>query len=91
MMSEENVVKGIVLDDKSNTALIGANIIIKGTEYGSATNNEGKFSISGLPAGRYTLIASYIGYETIEIELIKSPGQSSLDIIIKLISNYGQR
>ena len=85
-MSQDNAVNGMVLDEKSNTALIGANIIIKDTEYGSATNNEGQFSISGLPAGRYTLITSYIGYETKETELIKSPGQSSLDIIIKLKS-----
>lgn len=59
---------------KDNLPLSGANVFLGGTNYGSATDNEGKFNISNVNAGQYKLVGSYLGYTTSEImvEIIDS-------------------
>ena len=57
-------VSGYIRDASNGEALIGANILIKGTNIGAATNSYGFYSFS-LPAGKYTIIVSYIGYQSV--------------------------
>ena len=56
-------ITGRVVDASSGKYLFGANVIIKGTSWGAATNREGKFYIMNVPLGTYELLVSYIGYE----------------------------
>ncbi len=56
-------IKGVVTDSLSNERLVGANIILLGTSIGSATDIEGEYLISTIPAGRYTVRFSYVGYK----------------------------
>jgi hypothetical protein len=63
-------VSGYVKDAASGEALIGANVFVKETMRGSATNVYGYYVLN-LEPGTYTLAMSYIGYEdwtrTIEV------------------------
>ena len=59
-------VSGTVVDDKSNETLIGASILIKGATDGTATDIDGKFSISNAKQGD-VLVVSYTGYNTAEV------------------------
>lgn len=43
-------------------SLSGINIKLDGTSYGATTNSEGNYEIKNIPAGKYTLIATAIGY-----------------------------
>lgn len=45
--------------------LLGVNIMINGTTKGGYTDENGNFEINNLKAGRYTLVASYIGYVSV--------------------------
>ncbi len=54
-------VQGIVLSKNDNSPLVGAIVVIKGTTVGTATDSEGKFSISA-SSGRI-LVVSYVGFE----------------------------
>jgi len=56
-------ITGRVVDASSGKYLFGANVILKGTNWGAATNREGKFYIMNVPLGTYELLVSYIGYE----------------------------
>jgi len=58
---------GKITDAQSGEALIGANILIKGTSMGAATDAEGYYIIMNVPPGTYTLQALYIGYNSKEI------------------------
>jgi len=61
------VIEGIVLDNETNKPVIGANVLIVGTQYGASTDLEGKFKIEWeekLPAA---LQISHIGYITREL------------------------
>ncbi|MAT56665.1 MAG: TonB-dependent receptor [Melioribacteraceae bacterium] len=53
---------GVVKDKQTNEPLIGANVIINGTNYGAATDIDGKFIILNIPPGRYNVTASMVGY-----------------------------
>jgi len=55
---------GKVTDALTGIALPGANVVVEGTERGAASDSEGNFLIKSLPAGRYTIKTSFIGYET---------------------------
>lgn len=61
-------IKGTVSDKiMNNEPLLMANVQLKGQESIAQTNFNGNFEISELSAGTYTLIISYLGYETLEI------------------------
>ena len=61
---------GNVTDVKSDVGLVGVTIRVNELETGTATNNRGRYIIQ-LPAGQYTIEASYLGFEKItrKIEL----------------------
>ncbi len=44
-----------------------ANVLIKGTTTGTTSDFDGLYEISGLEPGTYTVVFSYLGYETVEI------------------------
>lgn len=59
-------ISGIVIDGEAKKPLIGANILIKGTQIGTVTDENGRFKIN-IPVNKDTIIASYFGYESKEI------------------------
>jgi TonB-dependent receptor len=56
--------KGKVFDKDSKEGLPGANVTIKGTSTGTASDLNGAFTITNVPPGTYTLQVSYVGYQT---------------------------
>ncbi|MCL9768809.1 TonB-dependent receptor [Flavobacterium sp. HXWNR69] len=67
LFAQKGTVTGVILDKEfNNEPLPFANILVKGTKQGTATDENGKYSIS-LDPGSYTLIIGYLGYETKEI------------------------
>jgi iron complex outermembrane receptor protein len=55
-------IKGTITDSGTGEALVGANVLLQGTNIGAATDDRGVYSISNIPAGEYVLTVSYIGY-----------------------------
>ena len=60
--------RGKVVDAVTKESLPGANIILLGTSIGAASDNEGKFLIRNIPAGKYKIRTSYVGYKTNEFD-----------------------
>lgn len=60
-------VNGVVLDKATNDPVIGASVIVKGTNQGTITDYDGNFSIEAAP-GQY-LQVSYLGYQTYELRV----------------------
>jgi len=58
--------RGKVTDKLSNESLIGATVSLKNTKFGAKAGLDGRFRISGIPNGTYTVVVRYIGYQTIE-------------------------
>ncbi|MGD8779040.1 MAG: TonB-dependent receptor [Ignavibacteria bacterium] len=62
-------IQGVVRDTTTGDDLFGANIYLRGTSMGAASDMEGRYLIPGVPVGTYTLVARYIGYEQKEITI----------------------
>ncbi|MBK8923302.1 MAG: SusC/RagA family TonB-linked outer membrane protein [Saprospirales bacterium] len=65
-LAQRTVVGAVRGDD--GEALIGASVRVKGTNTGAVTDALGKYSVA-VPAGSNTLVFTYTGYSTQEIEL----------------------
>ena len=55
---------GMVTDVSSGAALVGANVVVEGTDLGAAADANGSYLIENVPAGSYTVTASVIGYKS---------------------------
>jgi outer membrane cobalamin receptor len=73
----QNIVTGTIIDSEMDKGLPGATIIVKGTNIGVNTDFDGKFEIISDNSG--TLIVSFVGYASQEIEFDKS-----MDITVSL-------
>ncbi|MBK9097083.1 MAG: TonB-dependent receptor [bacterium] len=70
---------GKVIDKTSNEPLIGANIIILGTDLGAATNAQGEFVINNIPPNTYQVRASVIGYNSVtKTDISVMPGRPAI-------------
>ena len=58
---------GTVTDASTGEALIGVNVVLKGTVLGAASDKNGDYFILNISAGSYTASASYIGYKTTSV------------------------
>ena len=62
LAANTGTVNGRVTDRKTGEALIGASVIVDGTELGNATDLNGQYQIINIPPGKYNMTASYTGY-----------------------------
>lgn len=74
--TDNGKITGKVVDLVTKEPLIGANILVVGTNLGSATNIDGKFTIQNLSPGFYRIKVSIVGYESKTLTDINvSPGK----------------
>ena len=62
LMAQEGSVSGRVTDAQTGDPLVGANVLVVGTNLGAATDINGEYAISRVPAGAQRLNANYIGF-----------------------------
>ena len=65
--SEVGSLSGRITDLKNSEVLIGANVVVKGTTLGGATDINGEYFISDIPEGEVDLVVTYIGYKKKEV------------------------
>ncbi len=61
-------VSGMVSDQSDGNPLAGVNIVVKGTNLGTSTDTNGRFTID-VPNTANTLIISFVGYTTQEVQI----------------------
>ena len=78
------VVKGRIIDKDTRLSIIGANVIILGTDplLGANADMDGYFFISGVPVSRVNIKVSALGYETQVLSniVIESGKETNLNI-----------
>ncbi|NUO80398.1 TonB-dependent receptor [candidate division KSB1 bacterium] len=80
----QGTLRGVVTDSLDNSPLVGANVYLMGTALGSATNLEGVYRIERIPAGKYTLRISYIGYVTRDVAVeVEDDRSLALNVSLK--------
>lgn len=71
----QKTITGTVTDEEGETLPYAA-VVVKGTSTGTVTDDNGKFTLK-VPEGATTLVVSYTGLETVEVEI---NGQSTIDV-----------
>ena len=79
MMMAQKQVTGSVVSAEDREPVIGASIVVKGTQTGTTTDIDGKFSLR-VPDNAKTLVISYIGMRTQEVSL---KGKTHFDIMLE--------
>ena len=69
-----------LVTDKQNESIIGASVLVKGTDQGVVTDIDGKFSLSEVSPNAILQI-SYIGYITQEIQIKKSQSYYAVTLV----------
>ncbi|MEM7659879.1 MAG: SusC/RagA family TonB-linked outer membrane protein, partial [Bacteroidota bacterium] len=94
-LAQAQSVSGTV-SDADGEPLVGASVLVKGTQVGALTDDAGSFRVN-VPAGSNTLVISFIGYDTQEVDvdgrssvaITLAEGISSLDEVI--VVAYGKQ
>ena len=91
LFAQSITIEGIVKDKKTQKSLIGANVFIVGTSIGTSTDGYGKYKLSNVNLGSYTLKASYIGYQEVEIDMdLTSAENITQDFELSYVSLQGE-
>ena len=82
--SQTGKITGAVMDGEFNEPMAFANVLIKNTTKGTTSDFDGKYTIDVEP-GNYTVVFSYIGYQTIEISDVAV--EANEDVIVDVTLN----
>jgi iron complex outermembrane recepter protein len=74
----QGTITGTVTDAETGEALMGATVLNKTTNLGTATGLDGTFTMEGLEDGRYPLEISFVGYATMTIDAVVENGTADL-------------
>lgn len=74
--AQTGTIYGVVTEAENPVPFV--NILLKDAELGTASDEDGNFSITNLAAGKYILLASAIGYEPYREALVLTEGESRL-------------
>jgi outer membrane cobalamin receptor len=67
--------RGYVRAADTGETLLQANVVVKGTSRGTATNNDGYYTLRGLTPDTYTVVFSYVGFQTRTEEVTLAAGE----------------
>ena len=82
--SQTGTVAGTIMDGEFVEPMAFANVLVKGTTIGATSDFDGKYVLE-LEPGTYTLIFSYVGYNTQEISdvVITANKETIIDVTLK--------
>jgi hypothetical protein len=63
-------ISGRVVDARTGEPLIGASVVVEGTELGNATDLHGEYLIARVPVGTHKLGAFYTGYRDLATTVV---------------------
>ncbi len=82
-------IRGTVIDEASNVPLSYADVGLQNTTIGTITDSLGNFTLDNVPIGRYDIVVSFIGYESIVMREIQvtSAKEVFLNVTMKESTN----
>ena len=83
LLQAQGIVKGVVFDESNGESVPFANVMLDSTRLGCATDINGFYLISKVPAGTYTLRVRFVGYED-HTQTITVADRKTLNITIHL-------
>lgn len=72
--AQSGEIRGFVYDKDNSEPLIYTSVFLSGTTYGGQTNLDGFFNISKVPPGKYVLMVTSVGYDTLRMDIDVTAG-----------------
>lgn len=69
-------VSGYIADRSTGETLLFATVVVQGTTSGTTTNTSGFYRLAGLPGGTLTLVFSYVGFESVTMQVTLGADES---------------
>jgi len=66
-LAQTGIIRGFVYEKESGEPVLYTNVYLFKTTFGATTDENGFFTISKIPPGEYTLMVTYIGFDTLKI------------------------
>lgn len=82
--AEYGRINGRVVDAETGVPLVGADVVVEGTELGGATDANGDFVVLYVPAGTYRITASYISYDPFTFTRVVVNADQTTDLNFRL-------
>ncbi|HXX64085.1 MAG TPA: carboxypeptidase-like regulatory domain-containing protein, partial [Bacteroidota bacterium] len=79
-------IAGEIKDSQTGEAVVGASVQVEGTTMGAATNIDGYYVILNVQPGKYTLVASGVGYNKKTVSNVQVSIDFTTTIDFKLTS-----
>jgi outer membrane receptor protein involved in Fe transport len=79
---------GKIIDANTKEPLIGANVLVEGSNLGAATDINGEYFILNLTPGTYSLKVSYVGYANKIIENVRIVANLTYDLNVELTTDF---
>lgn len=88
-ISAQRQISGKVIDNSTNEPLIGATVVIEGTNVGTVTDVDGNYALE-VPTGATRLSVSYVGFNTFTVDIgtlsvidvSLTPGQQLQEVVV---------
>lgn len=83
-------ISGSVRDKKTHDPLVGATVVLEGTQLGATTDLNGRYVIIKIPPSQYTIRVSYVGYSTTVVKNVRVVQDNMTQVNVELTqSNIG--
>lgn len=69
LFAQTGTIRGNVYDKETGEPIIYCNVLINGTSTGTTTDLDGFFTLADVPAGDVTLVSTYIGYDSVAVDV----------------------
>jgi hypothetical protein len=79
-LAQNGVISGVITGAESKKPLPRASVFLSNSGVGSATGEDGRFTLSGVRPGQYTLVVTILGYEQYTKTILVSSEPIHLDI-----------
>jgi hypothetical protein len=83
--SQNAIIKGNVIEEKTGKTLPGVNVIIKETKFSTITDLDGNYIIKNIPTGKYEIEFSYFGFQTKIVSEVVTTANETTDVNTSLI------
>ena len=86
LTAQSGKIVGTITDGEYNEPMAFANVLIKNTTTGTTSDFDGKYQLE-VSEGNYTIIFSYIGYQSVEISDVNVEANSEVLVDVTLNTN----
>jgi TonB-linked SusC/RagA family outer membrane protein len=76
-------ITGTVIDSRTGDGIPGVNVVVSELQRGVSTNVNGEYTISDIPSGNYTLVATFIGYQRFSVDIVVGTSQLTQNITLR--------